>query len=148
MHVVNASDDEWWQARRMAHASPDGGPQEEGAVAIIPSKRRVERKERARSVLFRGSLASPAMSVGPSVRRKAMRKGEWDWTNTSSFLIQYPLVDSVKKVVQPLIHFTLFLDTTSHLYKTLCPSVRLYVPCYFRTTNMAILSVKSHQMIS
>ena len=46
--MVNASDDEWWQARRIANVGPEGVPQEEGAAAIIPSKRRVERKERAR----------------------------------------------------------------------------------------------------
>ena len=50
LHVVNASDDEWWQARRISNVGPDGAPQEEGTAAIIPSKRRVERKERARSV--------------------------------------------------------------------------------------------------
>ncbi|KAM9540677.1 disks large homolog 2-like isoform 18-T18 [Salvelinus alpinus] len=42
LHVINASDDEWWQARR---ATPDGDSEEMG---VIPSKRRVERKERAR----------------------------------------------------------------------------------------------------
>ncbi|XP_061653369.1 discs large homolog 1-like protein isoform X8 [Phyllopteryx taeniolatus] len=42
LHVVNASDDEWWQARHTAAA----GDVEE--VGVIPSKRRVEKKERAR----------------------------------------------------------------------------------------------------
>ncbi|XP_031427970.1 disks large homolog 2 isoform X11 [Clupea harengus] len=42
LHVINASDDEWWQARR---ATPDGDSEEMG---VIPSRRRVERKERAR----------------------------------------------------------------------------------------------------
>uniref|UniRef100_A0A8C4QU26 Discs, large homolog 2 (Drosophila) n=1 Tax=Eptatretus burgeri TaxID=7764 RepID=A0A8C4QU26_EPTBU len=42
LHVVNASDDEWWQARRV---TPEG---ESDAIGVIPSKRRVERKERAR----------------------------------------------------------------------------------------------------
>ncbi|XP_070537894.1 discs large homolog 1-like protein isoform X4 [Ptychodera flava] len=42
LHVVNASDDEWWQARKVGY---DG---EEGETGVIPSKRRVERKERAR----------------------------------------------------------------------------------------------------
>ncbi|XP_035288166.1 disks large homolog 2 isoform X21 [Anguilla anguilla] len=42
LHVTNASDDEWWQARRV---TPDGDSEEMG---VIPSKRRVERKERAR----------------------------------------------------------------------------------------------------
>ncbi|XP_023821270.1 discs large homolog 1-like protein isoform X3 [Oryzias latipes] len=42
LHVVNASDDEWWQAR---HVAPKGELEE---VGVIPSKRRVEKKERAR----------------------------------------------------------------------------------------------------
>ncbi|XP_070838399.1 disks large homolog 2 isoform X16 [Chaetodon trifascialis] len=42
LHVINASDDEWWQARRV---TPQGDSEEMG---VIPSKRRVERKERAR----------------------------------------------------------------------------------------------------
>ncbi|XP_076348228.1 disks large homolog 1-like isoform X2 [Tachypleus tridentatus] len=50
LHVINASDDEWWQARKVL---PDG---EEEGMGIIPSKRRVERRERARlkSVKFQG----------------------------------------------------------------------------------------------
>ena len=36
----------------------------------------------------------------------------------------------------------LFLDATTHLYQRSCPSVRPYVPCYFRTTNMAIFEGK------
>ncbi|XP_052014984.1 disks large homolog 1 isoform X2 [Apodemus sylvaticus] len=42
LHVINASDDEWWQARQV---TPDG---ESDDVGVIPSKRRVEKKERAR----------------------------------------------------------------------------------------------------
>ncbi|XP_074506060.1 discs large homolog 1-like protein isoform X24 [Sebastes fasciatus] len=42
LHVVNASDDEWWQARQLTLQ----GEVEE--VGVIPSKRRVEKKERAR----------------------------------------------------------------------------------------------------
>ncbi|XP_056149168.1 discs large homolog 1-like protein isoform X2 [Lampris incognitus] len=42
LHVVNASDDEWWQARQL---TADGELEE---VGVIPSKRRVEKKERAR----------------------------------------------------------------------------------------------------
>ncbi|KFM71208.1 Disks large 1 tumor suppressor protein, partial [Stegodyphus mimosarum] len=50
LHVINASDDEWWQATKIL---PDG---EEEGIGIVPSKRRVERKEKARlkSVKFQG----------------------------------------------------------------------------------------------
>uniref|UniRef100_A0A8C3HG59 Discs large MAGUK scaffold protein 4 n=1 Tax=Chrysemys picta bellii TaxID=8478 RepID=A0A8C3HG59_CHRPI len=39
LHVVDASDDEWWQARRV---HPDGEGDE---IGFVPSKRRVERRE-------------------------------------------------------------------------------------------------------
>jgi len=50
LHVTNASDDEWWQAKRI---TAEG---EEEGMGIIPSKQRVERKERARlkNVKFTG----------------------------------------------------------------------------------------------
>ncbi|XP_011634273.1 disks large 1 tumor suppressor protein isoform X3 [Pogonomyrmex barbatus] len=52
LHVTNASDDEWWQARRV---TPQG---EEEGLGIIPSRRRWERKQRARdrSVKFQGHM--------------------------------------------------------------------------------------------
>lgn len=43
LHVVNASDDEWWQAKKVL---PDG--EEDRSLGIIPSKKRVERRERTR----------------------------------------------------------------------------------------------------
>ncbi|XP_035242206.1 disks large homolog 2-like isoform X2 [Anguilla anguilla] len=54
LHVINASDDEWWQARMV---TPDGDSEEMG---VIPSKRRVERKERARlkTVKFNAKLGT------------------------------------------------------------------------------------------
>ncbi|XP_077170555.1 disks large homolog 4 isoform X2 [Paroedura picta] len=39
LHVIDASDEEWWQARRV---HPDGDSDE---IGFIPSKRRVERRE-------------------------------------------------------------------------------------------------------
>lgn len=52
LHVTNASDDEWWQARKVL---PSG---EEEGMGIIPSKRRWERKQRARdrTVKFQGHV--------------------------------------------------------------------------------------------
>uniref|UniRef100_A0A1I8GDG3 Calcium/calmodulin-dependent serine protein kinase/membrane-associated guanylate kinase n=1 Tax=Macrostomum lignano TaxID=282301 RepID=A0A1I8GDG3_9PLAT len=52
LHVTNASDDEWWQARLVACAASGGDPptaaEQAAAFGIIPSKRRVERRERAK----------------------------------------------------------------------------------------------------
>ncbi|XP_038125949.1 disks large homolog 1-like isoform X9 [Cyprinodon tularosa] len=59
LHVVNASDDEWWQAR---HLTPEGELEE---VGVIPSKRRVEKKERARlkTVKFNSKSRDRGQSV-------------------------------------------------------------------------------------
>ncbi|XP_059484108.1 disks large 1 tumor suppressor protein isoform X4 [Neocloeon triangulifer] len=58
LHVVNASDDEWWQARRL----PSNGDSTEplGPLGIVPSKRRWDRKQKARdrSVKFQGHIAT------------------------------------------------------------------------------------------
>uniref|UniRef100_A0A671RWG8 Disks large homolog 1 n=1 Tax=Sinocyclocheilus anshuiensis TaxID=1608454 RepID=A0A671RWG8_9TELE len=59
LHVLNASDEEWWQAR---HMTPDGEMEEMG---VIPSKKRVERKERARlkTVKFNSKSQDKGVSV-------------------------------------------------------------------------------------
>uniref|UniRef100_A0A667Z012 Discs large MAGUK scaffold protein 3 n=1 Tax=Myripristis murdjan TaxID=586833 RepID=A0A667Z012_9TELE len=67
LHVINASDDEWWQARLV---TPHG---ESEQIGVIPSKKRVEKKERARlkTVKFHartGMIESNRVSV--EVKRK------------------------------------------------------------------------------
>ncbi|XP_076151246.1 discs large homolog 1-like protein isoform X5 [Alosa pseudoharengus] len=59
LHVVNASDDEWWQARQV---TLDGEVEELG---VIPSKRRVEKKERARlkTVKFNAKSRDKGQSI-------------------------------------------------------------------------------------
>lgn len=43
LHITNASDDEWWQARRVLENGQD-----DIVHGIIPSKKRIEKRERAR----------------------------------------------------------------------------------------------------
>lgn len=43
LHIINASDDEWWQAKKVL----DNG-QDDTTHGIIPSKKRIEKRERAR----------------------------------------------------------------------------------------------------
>lgn len=52
LHVTNASDDEWWQARRVLWSGEQEG------LGIVPSKKRWERKQRARdrTVKFQGHV--------------------------------------------------------------------------------------------
>lgn len=66
LHVTNASDDEWWQARRVI------GDDEEESIGIVPSKRRWERKQRARdrSVKFQGHAGGNMEKVSTLDRKK------------------------------------------------------------------------------
>uniref|UniRef100_A0A673B4N9 Uncharacterized protein n=1 Tax=Sphaeramia orbicularis TaxID=375764 RepID=A0A673B4N9_9TELE len=61
LHVVNASDDEWWQARQLTAQ----GEVEE--VGVIPSKRRVEKKERARLKTVKFNAKSRDRGVSPGL---------------------------------------------------------------------------------
>ncbi|XP_017575515.1 discs large homolog 1-like protein isoform X4 [Pygocentrus nattereri] len=65
LHVVNASDDEWWQARQV---TPEGEVEEMG---VIPSKRRVEKKERARlkTVKFNSKSRDKGQSLNDKRRK-------------------------------------------------------------------------------
>uniref|UniRef100_A0A8C9SZZ7 Discs large MAGUK scaffold protein 3 n=1 Tax=Scleropages formosus TaxID=113540 RepID=A0A8C9SZZ7_SCLFO len=70
LHVINASDDEWWQARLV---TPHG---ESEQIGVIPSKKRVEKKERARlkTVKFHartGMIESNRVSARTLKRKKS-----------------------------------------------------------------------------
>jgi disks large protein 1 len=43
LHIINASDDEWWQAKKVLENGQD-----DNVHGIIPSKKRIEKRERAR----------------------------------------------------------------------------------------------------
>ncbi|XP_013404154.1 disks large 1 tumor suppressor protein isoform X1 [Lingula anatina] len=85
LHVTNASDDEWWQAKRIL---PDG--KEEG-LGIIPSRRRVERKERAKvkRVDFKGKGVD-SKAVGGTAADKQKKKN-------FSFTKKFPFMKSKDK---------------------------------------------------
>ncbi|XP_053329935.1 disks large homolog 3 isoform X5 [Spea bombifrons] len=69
LHVINASDDEWWQARLV---TPHG---ESEQIGVIPSKKRVEKKERARlkTVKFHGRSGMESNRSIKSKRKKSFR---------------------------------------------------------------------------
>ncbi|XP_037788193.1 disks large 1 tumor suppressor protein-like [Penaeus vannamei] len=69
LHVTNASDDQWWQARRVL---PTG--EEEGTTGIIPSKARWEKKQKARlrSVAFQGKNNSDARQSTLERKKKTL----------------------------------------------------------------------------
>lgn len=69
LHVINASDEEWWQARRVERG------QDSEEFGVIPARQRVERKERARlkQVKFsqhQPSLIDPKHDLVGQTRRK------------------------------------------------------------------------------
>uniref|UniRef100_A0AAX7U2Z5 Discs, large homolog 3 (Drosophila) n=1 Tax=Astatotilapia calliptera TaxID=8154 RepID=A0AAX7U2Z5_ASTCA len=90
LHVINASDDEWWQARLV---TPHG---ESEQIGVIPSKKRVEKKERARlkTVKFHartGMIESNRVSV--EVKRK----------KSFNLSRKFPFYKSKENIVQELV---------------------------------------------
>uniref|UniRef100_A0A8B9ZUZ7 Discs large MAGUK scaffold protein 3 n=1 Tax=Anas zonorhyncha TaxID=75864 RepID=A0A8B9ZUZ7_9AVES len=71
LHVINASDDEWWQARLV---TPHG---ESEQIGVIPSKKRVEKKERARlkTVKFHARTGGDKLAWGFLERRPGLTVG-------------------------------------------------------------------------
>ncbi|XP_072285365.1 disks large homolog 3-like isoform X6 [Pyxicephalus adspersus] len=69
LHVINASDDEWWQAKLV---TPHG---ENEQIGVIPSKKRVQKKERARlkTVKFHGRLGMESNRSMKSKCKKSFR---------------------------------------------------------------------------
>ncbi|XP_076454332.1 disks large homolog 1-like [Babylonia areolata] len=84
LHVTNASDDEWWQAKRL---TPEG---EEEGMGIVPSKRRVERKERARlkNVKFTGknSTSSDRPGSQSTLPKDKDKKKNFSWSRRFPFM--------------------------------------------------------------
>lgn len=66
LHVTNASDDEWWQARKLLGDVVDQG------LGIIPSKSRIERKERSktRNVKFLGRESDSTGTLTKSKKKR------------------------------------------------------------------------------
>ncbi|KAK1803908.1 hypothetical protein P4O66_003751 [Electrophorus voltai] len=90
LHVINASDDEWWQARLV---TPHG---ESEQIGVIPSKKRVEKKERARlkTVKFHartGMIESNRQLV------KVKRKKSFNLSR------KFPFYKSKENIVQDLV---------------------------------------------
>uniref|UniRef100_A0A672P3V3 Discs large MAGUK scaffold protein 3 n=1 Tax=Sinocyclocheilus grahami TaxID=75366 RepID=A0A672P3V3_SINGR len=93
LHVINASDDEWWQARLV---TPHG---ESEQIGVIPSKKRVEKKERARlkTVKFHartGMIESNRVSESSSSLK---RKKSFNLSR------KFPFYKSKENIVQELV---------------------------------------------
>ncbi|XP_070829727.1 discs large homolog 1-like protein isoform X7 [Chaetodon trifascialis] len=106
LHVVNASDDEWWQARQLTSQ----GEVEE--VGVIPSKRRVEKKERARlkTVKFnaksrdRGDNSDDMLSKGHKHVTSNASDSESSYRGQEEYVLSYePVVQQEVNYTRPVI---------------------------------------------
>ncbi|XP_060939925.1 discs large homolog 1-like protein isoform X4 [Limanda limanda] len=106
LHVVNASDDEWWQARQLTAQ----GEVEE--VGVIPSKRRVEKKERARlkTVKFnaksreRGDSSDDTLSKGHKHVTSNASDSESSYRGQEEYVLSYePVVQQEVSYTRPVI---------------------------------------------
>ncbi|CAJ1073087.1 discs large homolog 1-like protein isoform X6 [Xyrichtys novacula] len=106
LHVVNASDDEWWQARQLTSQ----GEMEE--VGVIPSKRRVEKKERARlkTVKFnaksrdRGDNSDDMLSKGHKHVTSNASDSESSYRGQEEYVLSYePVIQQEVNYTRPVI---------------------------------------------
>ncbi|XP_051790905.1 disks large homolog 3 isoform X4 [Erpetoichthys calabaricus] len=86
LHVINASDDEWWQARLV---TPHG---ESEQIGVIPSKKRVEKKERARLKTVKFHARTGMIESNRSVKSK--RKKSFNLSR------KFPFYKSKENIVQ------------------------------------------------
>ncbi|XP_040911639.1 discs large homolog 1-like protein isoform X3 [Toxotes jaculatrix] len=107
LHVVNASDDEWWQARQLT--AQEGV---EGEVGVIPSKRRVEKKERARlkTVKFnaksrdRGDISEDMLSKGHKHVTSNASDSESSYRGQEEYVLSYePVIQQEVNYTRPVI---------------------------------------------
>ncbi|XP_023606300.1 disks large homolog 1 isoform X6 [Myotis lucifugus] len=103
LHVINASDDEWWQARQV---TPDG---ESDEVGVIPSKRRVEKKERARlkTVKFNSKTRGDKGEIPDDMGSKGLKHVTSNASDSeSSYRGQEEYVLSYEPVNQQEVNYT------------------------------------------
>ncbi|XP_053361217.1 disks large homolog 3 isoform X12 [Clarias gariepinus] len=89
LHVINASDDEWWQARLVTSHG------ESEQIGVIPSKKRVEKKERARlkTVKFHARTGMIESNRPVKVKRK----------KSFNLSRKFPFYKSKENIVQELV---------------------------------------------
>ncbi|KAL6052841.1 hypothetical protein STEG23_013516, partial [Scotinomys teguina] len=103
LHVINASDDEWWQARQVTAAG------ERDEVGVIPSKRRVEKKERARlkTVKFNSKARGDKGEIPDDMGSKGLKHVTSNASDSeSSYRGQEEYVLSYEPVNQQEVNYT------------------------------------------
>ncbi|VDN43533.1 unnamed protein product [Gongylonema pulchrum] len=84
LHVTNTADDDWWTARVVTENG------EEGLEGVIPSKKRVEKKERQRRKQVNFNAGSQSLPRGMDGRRGSRSQ--------LSFSRKFPFVKSTEKL--------------------------------------------------
>uniref|UniRef100_A0A915PMN4 Uncharacterized protein n=1 Tax=Setaria digitata TaxID=48799 RepID=A0A915PMN4_9BILA len=84
LHVTNIADDDWWTARLVTESG------EEGMEGVIPSKKRVEKKERQRRKQVNFNAGSQSLPRGMDGRRGSRSQ--------LSFSRKFPFVKSTDKL--------------------------------------------------
>uniref|UniRef100_A0A1I7TJU7 Whirlin n=1 Tax=Caenorhabditis tropicalis TaxID=1561998 RepID=A0A1I7TJU7_9PELO len=89
LHIINSSDDEWWTARKVL----DDG--EETAEGVIPSKKRVEKRERLRRKNVNFNSGSQSLGRNSSTTGLEHRRGS---RSQLSFSRKFPFVKSTDRL--------------------------------------------------
>jgi len=88
LHILNANEDEWWTARRVSETGDEGG---EG---LIPSKKKVEKRERQRRKQVNFNSGSQSLGRNASMGMEGRRGSR----TQLSFSRKFPFVKSTEKL--------------------------------------------------
>uniref|UniRef100_A0A7E4ZZ59 Disks large homolog 1 n=1 Tax=Panagrellus redivivus TaxID=6233 RepID=A0A7E4ZZ59_PANRE len=108
LHVLNANDDDWWTARRVAE---NGDETQEG---VIPSKRRVEKRERQRRKQVNFNAGSQSLGRNASMSGLEGRRGS---RSQLSFSRKFPFVKSTEKLNEYTDHDLNTAEEPVHSYE-------------------------------
>ncbi|KAK0403278.1 hypothetical protein QR680_016831 [Steinernema hermaphroditum] len=89
-HVSNTSDDEWWTARKVAENG------DEGMEGLIPSKKRVEKRERMRRKQV--NFNNGSQSLGRGATMQGGLEGRRGSRTQLSFSRKFPFVKSTERL--------------------------------------------------
>lgn len=89
LHIINSSDDEWWTARKVHENG------EETAEGVIPSKKRVEKRERLRRKQVNFNSGSQSLGRNSSTTGLENRRGS---RSQLSFSRKFPFVKSTDRL--------------------------------------------------
>ncbi|GMR31920.1 hypothetical protein PMAYCL1PPCAC_02115 [Pristionchus mayeri] len=123
LHVTNDTDPDWWTARKVA----DNG--DEGPEGVIPSKRRVEKREKQRRkrVTVRENEISGSQSLGRNATMGGGMEGRRGSKSQLSFSRKFPFVKSTDRLNEMTDQELSVTDEPVHSYVPVDQQQRTYV---------------------